>query len=225
MRAAPMHPYLVLLPVGFASADGCPPHGALLPHLFTLATHRKRPFGGSFSVALSVGSRRPGVTWHRALWSPDFPRRDFRAATVWPTPRAHCTQVGRALPAIALSSRTSRRAAPAGCPWSGTPDSATPVPLDGFGRSLRGRIAPRRRSFRSCAGAGHRPRRDRRCPSEQSSDNATSQSRRVRDAPYRGIENGVIFSPVDASRMASLPRCSTSSIFTTACIGRCSTRV
>src|SRR5882762_3295275 len=25
------------------------------------------------SVALSVGSRPPGVTWHRALWSPDFP--------------------------------------------------------------------------------------------------------------------------------------------------------
>jgi len=31
--------------------------------------------GGLLSVALSVGSRRPGVTWHRALWSPDFPRR------------------------------------------------------------------------------------------------------------------------------------------------------
>ncbi|AGZ33699.1 hypothetical protein PVLB_04460 [Pseudomonas sp. VLB120] len=26
-----------------------------------------------FSVALSVGSRLPGVTWHPALWSPDFP--------------------------------------------------------------------------------------------------------------------------------------------------------
>src|SRR5690606_32110985 len=26
-----------------------------------------------FSVALSVGSRLPGVTWHSALWSPDFP--------------------------------------------------------------------------------------------------------------------------------------------------------
>lgn len=26
------------------------------------------------SVALSVGLRRPGVTWHLALWSPDFPR-------------------------------------------------------------------------------------------------------------------------------------------------------
>lgn len=30
------------------------------------------------SVALSVGSRRPGVTWHRALWSPDFPRHPER---------------------------------------------------------------------------------------------------------------------------------------------------
>ena len=30
--------------------------------------------GGLLSVALSVGSRRPGVTWHSALWSPDFPR-------------------------------------------------------------------------------------------------------------------------------------------------------
>ena len=29
--------------------------------------------GGLFSVALSVGLRRPGVTRHFALWSPDFP--------------------------------------------------------------------------------------------------------------------------------------------------------
>ena len=29
--------------------------------------------GGVLSVALSVGSRPPGVTWHFALWSPDFP--------------------------------------------------------------------------------------------------------------------------------------------------------
>ncbi len=29
--------------------------------------------GGIFSVALSVGLRLPGVTWHPALWSPDFP--------------------------------------------------------------------------------------------------------------------------------------------------------
>jgi hypothetical protein len=31
--------------------------------------------GGLLSVALSVGSRPPGVTWHLALWSPDFPPR------------------------------------------------------------------------------------------------------------------------------------------------------
>jgi hypothetical protein len=29
--------------------------------------------GGIFSVALSIGSRLPGVTWHPAQWSPDFP--------------------------------------------------------------------------------------------------------------------------------------------------------
>lgn len=49
----------------------CQPRGALLPHLFTLtgACALRR----LFSVALSVGSRLPGVTWHSALWSPDFP--------------------------------------------------------------------------------------------------------------------------------------------------------
>ena len=31
--------------------------------------------GGIFSVALSIGLRLPGVTWHLARWSPDFPRR------------------------------------------------------------------------------------------------------------------------------------------------------
>src|SRR5207249_1558479 len=30
--------------------------------------------GGLFSVALSVASRRPGVTWQSALWSSDFPQ-------------------------------------------------------------------------------------------------------------------------------------------------------
>ncbi len=29
--------------------------------------------GGIFSVALSVDSHPPGITWHPALWSPDFP--------------------------------------------------------------------------------------------------------------------------------------------------------
>jgi len=37
------------------------------------ATSRGWEAGGIFSVALSVGSRRPEVIWHPALWSPDFP--------------------------------------------------------------------------------------------------------------------------------------------------------
>ena len=61
-----------LAPSGVCLATDCyQPCGALLPHLFTLTgaeTLRRL-----FSVALSVGSRLPGVTWHSALWSPDFP--------------------------------------------------------------------------------------------------------------------------------------------------------
>ena len=36
------------------------------------------------SVALSVGSRLPGVTWHPALWSPDFPPFRLAAKTRLP---------------------------------------------------------------------------------------------------------------------------------------------
>ncbi len=70
-----------------------PACGGLLPHRFALTTHvchttkvRRTPFGGLFSVALSVGSRRPGVTWHLALWSPDFPRRIAATRLSWPAP-------------------------------------------------------------------------------------------------------------------------------------------
>ena len=51
----------------------CQQRGALLPHLFTLAGPAWRDLGGMFSVALSVGSHPPGVTWHPVLRSPDFP--------------------------------------------------------------------------------------------------------------------------------------------------------
>ena len=42
--------------------------------------------GGLLSVALSVGSPRPGVAWLTALRSPDFPLRSTAAAP-WPTDR------------------------------------------------------------------------------------------------------------------------------------------
>jgi len=57
------------------------------PYHARLAT----PFGGLFSVALSVGSRRPGVTWHCALWSPDFPRNAC-------APRDHPADSGEIVP-------------------------------------------------------------------------------------------------------------------------------
>ncbi len=68
----------------------CQRRGALLPHHFTLTNDKAT--GGIFSVALSVGFRLPGVTWHPARRSPDFPLHILNhqaAATVWPTPSAH----------------------------------------------------------------------------------------------------------------------------------------
>ena len=65
----------------FGLAPGGVCRAGLLPGsrcALTAPFHPCRPARGSLgrylSVALSVGSRRPGVTWHRALWSPDFPR-------------------------------------------------------------------------------------------------------------------------------------------------------
>ena len=67
-------------PIWSCSGWGLPCHycyqqrGALLPHHFTLTMQRRTvAFGGIFSAALSVGLRLPGVTWHPALRSPDFP--------------------------------------------------------------------------------------------------------------------------------------------------------
>ena len=37
------------------------------------------------SVALSVGSRPPGVTWRSVLWSPDFPLALLAPAIAWLT--------------------------------------------------------------------------------------------------------------------------------------------
>lgn len=50
--------------------------GGLLHRRFTLTTVAG---GGLFSVALSRGSPRVGVTHHPALWSPDFPQLSPRS--------------------------------------------------------------------------------------------------------------------------------------------------
>ena len=82
-----MDSYLVLLRVGFSLPR-------LLPDARCALTAPFHPYlqaGGIFSVALSVDSRLPGVTWHSALWSPDFPpppiAEQLKAATVQSTLR------------------------------------------------------------------------------------------------------------------------------------------
>jgi len=79
--------YMAFLPVGFAVPGTSPPprwaltppfHPCLIPS--TLAG--LRAIGGLLSVALSLGLRPVGVTHHRALCSPDFPRRRTPAAAV-----------------------------------------------------------------------------------------------------------------------------------------------
>ena len=90
MRAAPVGFLFGLAPSGvYHATNCCQSRGALLPHPFTLTCAPEEAIGGLLSAALSVGSRPPGVTWHSALWSPDFPpplQRTVKAATAWPTP-------------------------------------------------------------------------------------------------------------------------------------------
>ena len=82
-------PYLVLLRVGFTLPPVLPPARCALTAPFHpypasvlamgvplrgfMPRTSARARGGLLSVALSVGSRPPGVTWHPALRSPDFP--------------------------------------------------------------------------------------------------------------------------------------------------------
>src|SRR5688572_12113525 len=79
MRAAPncfrsLFPYLVLLQVGFTMPPLLPAARCALTAPFHPYRRSYERLGGLLSVALSVGSRPPGVTWHLALRSPDFPR-------------------------------------------------------------------------------------------------------------------------------------------------------
>ena len=65
-------------PIWSCSGRGLPCRGVLPPARCALTApfhpcRRSLRLGGMFSVALSMGSRPPGVTWRPARWSPDFP--------------------------------------------------------------------------------------------------------------------------------------------------------
>ena len=74
-RCGPHHkePYLVLLRVEF-TLQPTVTSGPVRSYrtLSPLPTE----IGGLLSAALVVGSRLPAVSWHPALWSPDFPPPD-----------------------------------------------------------------------------------------------------------------------------------------------------
>ncbi len=90
-RATPLDSYLVLLRVGFT----------LPRHVTIRAVRSYRTFsplphcGGIFSAALSVGSHLPGITWHSAQRSPDFPLLwRTRAAIARLTQAHYSNQIG-----------------------------------------------------------------------------------------------------------------------------------
>src|SRR4051812_4592807 len=69
----PAAPLFGLAPGGVCRAAECyHQRGALLPHHFTLTGAAMRRLGGLLSVALSVDSRPPGVTWRLALGARTF---------------------------------------------------------------------------------------------------------------------------------------------------------
>src|SRR5579871_5787367 len=108
MRTAPCRfprvlPYLALLRVGFSVPRTVTRRAVRSYRTFSPLPALAR-LGGMFSVALSMGSRPPGVTWHPVLWSPDFPQC-LRTATVWPTP-------GAIIPLHGVSTRCRRETIP-----------------------------------------------------------------------------------------------------------------
>jgi len=90
-----MEAYLILLRVEFTVPRTVTSRAVRSYRTLSPLPDPLRAIGGLLSVALVVGLRLPGVTWHPALWSPDFPpsclstrRHNNKTATAQPTPRA-----------------------------------------------------------------------------------------------------------------------------------------
>lgn len=130
---------LALLQVGFAEPHRSP--GALVVSYTAVsplppARAEARPDGGLFSVALSRGSPRVGVTHHPALRSPDVPRRGLprrgRLADSSAVPAYRGSRRGRALTGRSASRRrpphARRPPTTARCSPTPAPPGPTPTP-------------------------------------------------------------------------------------------------
>jgi len=91
-----MKPYLVLLRVEFTLQPTVTSGPVRSYRTLSALPVPQAVIGGLLSAALVVGLRRPGVTWHPAHWSPDFPppypyikcrstKYNDKAAIVWST--------------------------------------------------------------------------------------------------------------------------------------------
>lgn len=69
----PVNPYLALLRVEFTVPRTVTSRAVRSYRTLSPLPVLLRVIGGLLSVALVVYLRTPGVTWHLALWSPDFP--------------------------------------------------------------------------------------------------------------------------------------------------------
>jgi len=128
-------PLFGLAPGGVYRAAACyQPRGALLPHHFTL-TRTVAGSGGIFSVALSVGSRPPGITWHPVRRSPDFPpetdAETSARAIAWPAPGATIDQASRRHKPEQPISRLLKKPAN---PWAYDPSTHSPNDMPRAGR-------------------------------------------------------------------------------------------
>ena len=100
-----MLPYLALLPAGFALPSPLPSTRCALTAPFQPCRRACARLGGVFSVALSVGSRPPGVTWRRAMRSPDFPPRPCGRSDCLADSRSH-DSASIAAPQVTLGRRS-----------------------------------------------------------------------------------------------------------------------
>ena len=124
-RAGTHVPGSALLPMGVASRPGRPGRWCALTAPFHPCLCGVTPaIGGLFSVARSARSPPPGSRQHRALWSPDLPRRTHGglrrghpagspSRPVWPAAHAAGqTGVTRRAPRRSRDRRSAPRSAP-----------------------------------------------------------------------------------------------------------------
>jgi len=86
---------------GLPCRSGYPSRGGLLPHRFTLTqASASGRMGGFISVALSVGSLRPGVTRHRGLVESGLSSNGCPPAAIQPSAHLSATRGRRRVQAL-----------------------------------------------------------------------------------------------------------------------------